>query len=180
MNMARPSLRLHVINLALCLGLWAFTLAMYPQLPDMIPAHIGMSGVTRWVPRDGGMWFLLPILGSAHGLLMYALSGMASGSPAGINIPQKERLLALPRDGQRYAMEPLRTFMFGMVTWLFLLTGMLQVQLYIAAQAGAAGRDTRSNTLIAMLILALLPLAGVAWLSRAIRRRIAEWETANV
>jgi hypothetical protein len=168
--------RLHALNALLFVALWTFTFAMYPRLPELIPGHMGLSGVTRWVPRDSGMWLLLPLLSSFHGLLMYALSSMANGSPAGINIPQKDRLLELPREGQRYAMEPTRTFMFAMATWLFMLTGLIQVQIYLAAMAGEAGRGDYTYMLGTMLALALLPLAGVVWLSRAISHRIEEWE----
>lgn len=167
---------LHVLNAALFVGLWVFTVVMYDRLPERIPGHIGLSGVTRWEPREGGMWFLLPILATFHVFLFYALSSLASSSPSGFNVPGKKRLLMLPPEGQRYAMEPVRPFMYGMATWLLLLFGALQVHVYRLAVAAGAGEPSSAAAILVILVLALLPLAGVAWLSRAVRRRMDVWE----
>lgn len=159
----------------LLLGLWAFTIVGYNLLPERIPAHMGPGGVTRWTERDSGIWLLLPIMASVHSVLMYGLSGLADSSPEGFNIPQKKRLLELPREAQRYAMEPARPFMFAMATWLITLTLSIQWQMFAAAQAGP-GADSDQPFLIALLVLGLLPLVGVVWLNRAIRLRIDGWE----
>lgn len=166
---------LHVVNALLLAGLWAFTIAMYRHLPERVPAHIGPSGVTRWADRDSGIWLLLPILGSVEALVMYAMAGLAGSSPQGLNVPQKKRLLVLPREGQRYAMAPLRPFMYGMATWLVVLMLVIQVHMFRTAQVAAAG-DPTTGILPLLLLFTLLPLAGVVWLSRAVGRRIDAWE----
>jgi uncharacterized membrane protein len=166
---------LHLLNALLLVGLWLFTIVMYERLPDQIPAHVGPAGVTRWTPRDSGMWFALPLLGSFHAMLMYVLSTLANSSAAGINVPQKKRLLALPREGQRYAMQPLRAFMFGMATWLLALMLWVQIQMYRIAAAPPADRPT-GVLLYGTFVLTAAVLVGVYVLNRAIRRRIDEWE----
>jgi uncharacterized membrane protein len=117
---------------------------MYERLPDQIPAHVGPSGVTRWTPRESGVWWVLPLLGSFHAVLMYVLSTLANSGAAGINVPQKKRLLALPPEAQRYAMQPLRAFMFGMATWLLAL--MLWVQIQCTASRLRPRRSAHGRT----------------------------------
>lgn len=167
---------LHALNLALLTGLWLFTAMAYGGLPDQVPAHMGVSGVTRWTSRQSGIWFLLPILGTFHAFLLYALSGLgSSGAAEGINLPQKKRLLTLPREGRRYALEPVRPFMFAMTAWLLALMLIIQYQLYAAARAGPAG-DYPGWLLWPALGLSLFPLVGVWWLNRRIRGRIDAWQ----
>lgn len=166
---------LHAVNLLLLLGLWVFTIIAYPRLPEQIPAHIGTSGVTRWTDRNSGFWFLLPILAVFEAAFMYVLSRLADSGASGVNVPHKKRMLALPREAQVFAMEPTRAFMYGMATWLLLLTGMIQVVLYQAAHTGGDTPDTWF--MLAFTAFSLLPLAGVPWLNRAIGRRLDEWES---
>jgi uncharacterized membrane protein len=166
---------LHVLNVLLLVGLWLFTMVMYERLPDQIPAHVGPSGVTRWTPRESGVWWVLPLLGSFHAVLMYVLSTLANSGAAGINVPQKKRLLALPPEAQRYAMQPLRAFMFGMATWLLTLMLWVQIQLYRIATARAGDRPT-GGLLAGTFVLTAAVFVGMYALNRAIRRRIDEWE----
>ena len=164
---------LHAVNLLLLIGLWGFAVVAYAWLPDRIPAHIGTSGVTRWTDRQSGSWFLLPILSVFEAGFMYLLSRLVDAGPSGINVPQKKRLLALPREAQTYAIEPMRPFMYATATWLLLLTGMIQVAMYLTARSGG---DVVSWLLPAIIVFSLLPLLGVVWLSRAIGRRIDQWD----
>jgi hypothetical protein len=167
---------LHLLNVLLLVALWAFAIVAYPALPERIPAHIGTSGVTRWTERDGGFWFLLPILGTFEAAFVYLVSRIAESGASGINVPQKKRLLALPREAQVYAIEPVRGFMYGMAAWLLLLTGLIQAELYVTAVSGGGVADWFLPLLLAFL---LLPFAGVVWLSRAIRVRIDRWDAVS-
>jgi hypothetical protein len=167
---------LHLLNALLFAGLWLFTIVMYHRLPDLVPGHIGTSGVTRWEPRGSGMWFVVPVMAAFHVLLAYALSTLAHGSPASINVPQKKRLLALPREGQQYALEPLRGFMYGLATWLLLVAAWVQLHIYRTAMAAQRAEPETGGLLGGVIALASLPLLGALWLSRAIGRRIAAWE----
>jgi uncharacterized membrane protein len=167
---------LHVLNAVLLAGLWVMTLYLYDLLPDRIPGHIGPSGVTRWTARESGMWFLMPILGTGQILLMYVLAYAATGSPDMINTPQKKRLLALPREGQLFAIRPLRTFMYAMAAWLLVLTAYVQLSLWRVAVAAQSGEPATGHLLVGILVLTALPLGMAYWLSQEIRRRIETWE----
>lgn len=166
----------HAVNLLLLAALWTFALWAYSRLPEQIPGHIGPSGVTRWDRRESGTWFLVPIIGSLNALLLYALAGVGEGGAAGVNTPQKKRLLALPREGQRYALKPMRRFMYGMVTWLLALMLFVQLAMYRTALAGGMGTGGARVLLLAILAFTAVPILMSVRLGRQISRRITEWE----
>jgi uncharacterized membrane protein len=167
---------LHALNALLLVALWGFTVVRYGQLPEQIPAHIGPSGVTRWARRESGIWFMLPILGTFHASLMYLLSSLADSGASGMNTPQKQRLLALSREWQRYAMQPMRGFMFGMATWLLTLMLFVQYELQRVAVAAQTGDPATGRVVYVTVVMT----AGVGLLAfllyRAVGRRITEWE----
>jgi uncharacterized membrane protein len=169
----RPYVRYHAANALLLIGLWAFTMYLYPHLPDRIPGHVGVSGVTRWDPRESGIWFLIPLLGTMNALVLYALAG-AAGGVDGISTPHRKRLKALPREAQRYALQPMRGFMYGMVSWVLLLMLFIQLMNYRIALAGSVGAFHGRTLIIGIVLFTAIPLIMVVVLSRTIRRRIDE------
>jgi uncharacterized membrane protein len=170
---------LHALNALLLVALWAYTVVQYGNLPEQIPAHIGPSGVTRWTRRESGMWFMLPILGTFHALVMYLLSSLADNGASGTNTPHKKRLKALSREGQRNAMQPMRGFMFGMATWLLTLMFYVQYELQRVSVAAQTGNPATSRVIvITVLMTAALGLL-VLRLYRSVGRRITEWEQQN-
>jgi uncharacterized membrane protein len=171
--------RLHVLNALLFVAMWGVTLYLYGQLPERIPGHIGPGGVTRWEARESGMWFMLPILGSGQLLLMYVLSVAVTGSAHSMNIPQKKRLLALPRAGQQYALQPVRGFMLALAAWLLALTTYIQFTLYRVAVAAQTAEPATGHLLLGVVVFSLVPLYMAFRLSRAVRLRIEEWEAGE-
>jgi hypothetical protein len=167
---------LHATNAVLLVGLWVFAVAVYGSLPDQVPGHIGTSGVTRWDAKQNSAWLLLPIIATVQTVVMYGVSAAASGGPSGLNVPAKKRLLTLPREGQRYAMQPVRGFIFGIATWLLVLTGYIQVYLYRVALAGP-GAELPAGRLLPFtgVMLALMLLMAFS-LSRRVNARIDAWE----
>jgi hypothetical protein len=170
---------LHWVNGALLLGLWAFTILGYERLPDLVPGHIGPSGVTRWDAKQNSMWFILPLMGTVHSAIMYGLATAATSGATGFNVPAKKRLLTLPRDGQRYAMQPVRGFMFGMATWLLGLMSAVQYHSYRVAMAGphadGGAGGIAATTALFLVILGVM----VVVMSRAVTRRIDAWEARS-
>jgi hypothetical protein len=167
---------LHALNALLLLGLWVFAIGAYGGLPDEVPAHIGLHGVTRWVPKQGSPWFLLPIMTLVHVIAMYGMAAVADAGVAGFNVPSKKRLLALSREGQRYAVLPMRGFLYGLATWVLVLTGYIQLRFYAFA---LRGRDADGSTW-GMLAFVAGMLAFVVFMgfrvSRTVARRIEAWE----
>jgi uncharacterized membrane protein len=86
---------LHIVNGVLLLAVWAFAIGAYPGLPEQVPGHIGLRGVTRWDPKQSSPWFLMPIVGLVHGAMMYGISAIGKSSPNGFNVPANS--LSWPR-----------------------------------------------------------------------------------
>jgi uncharacterized membrane protein len=170
---------LHWVNGALLLGLWAFTVVGYGRLPELVPGHIGPSGVTRWDAKQNSMWFVLPLIGTIHAVLMYGVSAIANGSPAGFNVPQKKRLLELPKEGQRHVLQPFRGFMYGMATWLLTLMAGMQYSTWRIARSGPGGEAGVGVMVAGVGLMLLVVLAMALWLNSSIRRRLAEWEQGH-
>jgi uncharacterized membrane protein len=158
------------VNAALFIGLWIFVIAAYSHLPERIPQHMGLDGQPTRM-GDRGIWFLLPIIMSTSLIVMYALA-MTSMTADGFTVPQKKRLLALPREQQRYALQPMRGFLLGMATWLLALNWAIQLEMYHAARHGSGS----GYALPIILFFALLPLGAMVPLNRAVKRRIEELE----
>jgi uncharacterized membrane protein len=168
---------LHLLNALLLLGLWAFTILAYASLPELVPGHIGPSGVTRWEARHNSMWFIVPLLGSVHAVMMYGLSTLANSSPASFNVPDKKRLLALPPEGQRYALEPMRGFMFRMATWLLVLILYVQYSFYRVAVEAQTGEPRTGTMLPAILLLTAAVIVMAIRSSREVKHRVTAWES---
>jgi hypothetical protein len=168
---AMPRYRLlHAINALLLIALWTYALLMYAHLPEQIPQHIGPGGeVTRWGGKR--IWFLLPILMSVHLVIVYGI-GMSVSTAAGFNVPHKKRLLALPREAQQIALQPVRGFLFGMGTALMLLGWAVQYAIHYGARHGT-GWPPLLPLIGAFLLLTILG----AWRSSVlVRRRVAALE----
>jgi uncharacterized membrane protein len=176
---AGSHLWLHVLNGLLLAGLWAFTIWAWPRLPDLVPGHIGLSGVTRWDAKQNSLWFILPIMGSVHAVIMYGISTLADGSAQSFNMPQKKRVLALPKEGQRFVMQPMRGFMYGMATWLLALMFYIQYSFYRAAMESRTGEPDTGGMLPVIGLMLVVVFVMVGWLNRSANRRIAEWDRRN-
>jgi Flp pilus assembly protein TadB len=99
---------------------------------------------------------------------------MSPMTAAGFNVPHKKRLMELPREQQAYALEPGRSFMLGMATWLVVISWLIQLEMYYAAFNGHG----TGYALPVVIFFTLLPVAGAWWLSRAVKRRIEALESA--
>lgn len=170
---------LHILNGLLLAGLWVFTIAAWPLLPDLVPGHIGPSGVTRWDGKQNSFWFILPLIGSVHAVIMYGISTLANGSAQSFNMPQKKRVLALPMEGQRFVMEPMRGFMFAMATWLLVLMFYMQYTFYRVAMDALTGEPDTSGLLPFVGFMLVVVFVMVGWLHRSAGRRIDEWALHN-
>jgi hypothetical protein len=170
---------LHALNGVLLLALWVFTIAAYPGLPELVPGHIGVGGVTRWDAKQNSPWFIMPILAFVNAALMYGASAVSKSTPDGFNVPAKKQLMQLPRAGQLHALAPMRGFMYGLATWLLVLSLYIQYQLYRIAHAGPDS-ETGTGNLLAFTAVMLAAVLLMAFLStRMVKRRIAEWQSMD-
>jgi ABC-type amino acid transport substrate-binding protein len=170
---------LHALNAALLLALWSFTIGAYAGLPDEVPGHVGPGGVTRWDAKQNSPWFILPIIALINAAMMYGISAAARSGPAGFNVPARDKLKKLPREGQIYALEPMRGFMFGLATWLLVLTLYMQYRMYRIAVAGP-GADVVTVDLLFFTGFMLAVVLGMAFhASHRVKRRIRAFQSMH-
>lgn len=170
---------LHTLNGVLLLALWGFAVGAYSGLPDLVPGHIGPGGVTRWDAKDSSPWFIGPIIAVFSAAMMYGLATAASNGGTGMNMPDKDRFRKLPPAGQRYAIQPMRGFMFGLATWLLALMLYMQWEMYSIAHAGPDAPAQGSRLLWVTAAMTAFVVAGAIYSGLRVKRRIREWEVVG-
>lgn len=89
------------LNLGLLALLIGVSVWLWPQVPDRIPMHFGLDGTADgWTARSISSWFAMPALAVALNVLLLGVASWSSRSAKRINLPDKERLLRLPPEGQ--------------------------------------------------------------------------------
>ena len=162
--MNRPLL---IASIALALLLVILSAASYSSLPQQIPMHFGPVGVDRWARKTWFTWFGLPLMALGLCAINYVIGALLAGRPSLMNVPRKERLLALPRERQRRVMR-----------WWWVLVqsiGFIELLIMSEAQYGiwrAAAANENAGRAIAVLAtvtsLCVLPLAfALIWQMRA-------------
>ena len=125
----------HYFNAILLLSITGLGMYYWGRLPDEIPVHFGLDGTPdRWSSR-GGETLLIFILPWGMTLFMYLISLTANSvrkHPQAMNIPNKEKFLALSPAQQAPFFDALKTMFYSTaaaLNLLFLLIayGMMQV-----------------------------------------------------
>lgn len=104
------------VNLLTAMSLWT-------TLPERFPVHFDFSGhPDRFAERSSFEFFLLPALslfltGLLLGITHFA-DRLADSHPEWINVPNKERFLALRADQRKLAMEPVRIALSWIAAYL--------------------------------------------------------------
>ncbi|HVT39663.1 MAG TPA: DUF1648 domain-containing protein [Gemmatimonadaceae bacterium] len=154
-------------TLVLTLLLFALSAGTYPSLPAQIPMHFNGAGVDRWAPKTFFAWFGLPFLSLGLVAINYVIGALLARRPDLMNIPRKQRLLALPRERQQRVMR---------WWWVLVQTiGLVEASIMSVAQYGlwrAASAHVYEGRAIAWLVtviaIGVLPLSLViVWRMRA-------------
>src|SRR5690606_39344895 len=89
-----------LLNVLLLAAFLAMSAWLWPSLPEPIPVHFGLDGTPdRWGSR--ATWWLLPGLAVFLTVFLGALGRWSTSRPHLVNLPGKERLLALPPERRR-------------------------------------------------------------------------------
>jgi hypothetical protein len=108
---------------------WWRAAVWYPSLPDPFPTHFDGAGVPdAWTAKSVGAWFMLPGIGVAMLCLLAGigagLAWMARHAPTLLNVPGKDRFVALPPECRVGVLGPTRAYLAWTVmllSGLFLL-----------------------------------------------------------
>jgi len=163
-------------NAIMLAWLWLYSAWTWPSLPDRVPGHIGFGGGIRWDDATVLAWFVLPIIAAASTAAIWLAARYALRNPRRINIPGKDKLLALPAESQRRVLERVRAAL-GVIalqtTFILLLSQRMRYQ--------AALGENVTASLVMILAFAVLsgPIIMVTLMVTAQRALDAEARAAN-
>lgn len=155
----------HAINaVILTFGtVWGFSL--WNSLPDRIPVHFGFDGMPdRWTEKGWELVILiiLPLIMTA---LLYGLTALSRRYTWMLNVPDKDKLLALPPARQEPFWDTLWEFMAGLAGTISLLFFSIVHSTARVAMGGQAG--------LSWIFLAATGLVFVFILVYIVRLRLA-------
>lgn len=112
---------LHGINAILLTAGTAWGFSLWNALPDRIPVHFGFDGTPdRWTEK-GWELIILILLPFIMTSLIYGLTALSRRHTWLLNIPDKDKLLALPDAKQEPFWNALREFMAGLTITINIL-----------------------------------------------------------
>jgi uncharacterized membrane protein len=155
---------IHLINGCLLGLLFLGSALVWPDLPSEIPAHFDGGGrVTRWTRTSALSWFAVPLIALALTAVNYFFARLLPRWPHLINLPNKQRFLALPAERRGPVIERIREFLHGISIPLILIMIVVQVSIYRTA----VGNPSVGYTIAILLgSLLLTPVILMLWLPR--------------
>ncbi len=163
------------------LASWGMLLAMvalaavtYGGLPDQIPTHLDLNGVAdRTAPKSVVSWFLLS--GIAVFVLAFIdfLGSRLPRQPEMLNIPDKERLLALPERFRGPVMREAQLMVDLVAAGTMVILLLVQWE-FVRVAAGARGLGV-AVVMVASIGLSVGLLLMVTRISAAVDRAHALW-----
>jgi hypothetical protein len=157
---------------------WGLAWHQWPELPVRVPLHFDFAGTPdRYGERGYWSWFFLPTLATGFALLFGLLiprlvDWLAERDPTLINLPDKQRFLALAPERRRRALRPLLALLqvlgcevVALFAWI--QYGTLQVAL------GAWSRLPASCVLVVIAVLLATGLSAIPLTRRAVARAAA-------
>jgi uncharacterized membrane protein len=126
-----------VIAGALIAALFIVSVVVYGELPARIPQHFGIDGTPdRWVDRSIVSWLLLPIISLMLSGFVVLIASFLPRDLKLLNVPNKERLLALPKHRQAVVATMVRNTMHWIVVIVLLLFSGIQTEVFLSARTG--------------------------------------------
>lgn len=149
----------------------AFSATVYGDLPARIPTHFNAAGVPDGFGARSS-WWLLPTISVASAALMIGVALVLPRRPDLLNLPNKQEILALPRDAQvavvRQA-QPGLLMLSLMVAGVFLF---VQYAIWEVTQGRTATGIGNLILIVPIVSIAVLPALLVP-VSRELRRQQA-------
>lgn len=165
----------HWLNVLLLAGYAWWAARAYDRLPDRVPTHFGASGAPdRWAETGFWSWFLL--FGVALGVtaLLYAsgwwMSWLARHRPTWVNLPERERFLALDASDRVFVVQPLCELVYWLAAGLVGLFWLVQVWSFRVATGAAEGLP--ALFLPGILVLSIVPLFFLPAMLGHIQKRL--------
>jgi uncharacterized membrane protein len=160
-----------IVTLLALAALVSGSLAAYPGLPERIPVHFGGDGrPDAWAERSLRAWLALPAVGAATVALLLGIAAWMPRRPGMLNVPDKERFLALPPARQAPIVHLVQLALEWMALFIVGLFGLIQ----IGAWRAAHGLPSRGWILASLLVGVVGSLASAVALVAMLQNRIDE------
>lgn len=123
------------LNVALLAATAAFAWLTYEALPKRVPIHFDLSGHPNRFADKGFEVIVLYLLPFFLTALLHAAAWMVSRRPQAINLPNKEKFLALPPERREPVYEVLCGFFYAQSASINLLLLSIIIGITLAAQS---------------------------------------------
>ena len=131
------------MNLPRSLSVFLFTALVgwsalaYRRLPESIPQHFDIRGhADAWTRTSLLSWFAPILLALATVALVQGIAALLPRYPHLINMPDKDKLLALPPEKQRPVIEVIQSMVDWITLEILTVFALVQWSMYRAAHGG--------------------------------------------
>ncbi len=122
----------------LLVGLVLGSLLAWPGLPAELPVHFGLDGrPDRWAERSLFAWFALPMVGLLTAALFGWIRKRAPDHPEMLNVPGKQKLMALPPELRARATGQILKVLDTAELWTLSILVLIQIGEWVTATGGA-------------------------------------------
>ncbi len=169
---------MRLVSWGLLLALVAHAAATYGALPEQVPTHLDLTGKPdRFSEKSVVSWFALPAIALSLLILFEVLTRLIPSRPHLINIPDKERFLALPRRWQAPVITEVNLFMDVTAAGVVAVFGFVQWELARIAMGASSGGTVL--TLLAPMFLSIGLLLLVSRVTTALESAEKAWKSAG-
>ena len=164
---------LAALNFALLAAMASFAWLTYDSLPRRIPIHFDMTGRPNRFAEKGFELFILYLLPFFLTALLHVAAWMVSRRPQAINLPNKEKFLALPPERREPVYDLLCGFFYAQSASINILFLSIVIGITLAAQSASKALNP-VYIFPALGLVLLTSLVGTLLIFRSISKATAE------
>ena len=160
----------------LALGLLAWAVWLWPDVPARVPVHFGFDGQPdRWADRSVWSWFGLPLVGlaTAASIDVFVRWSLRRPGAPGVNLPNKEAILALPPEKRAPVLARVADLVYGAVAWCLVAFALIQVGTWVEARGASGTVWTLGGVLAAVAGPLAALVVGLARIDTELKRQQA-------
>lgn len=146
----------------LAVGLVAWAGWLWPDIPAHVPTHFGADGEPdAWAARSVWSWFGLPAAGLFVAAVVDAAVVWTHHHPAlaGLNLPQKDAILALPPERRAPVLARSAEMAYGAGALCLVAFALI----HLGAWTAARGADGAGWVMAGVMVAAVGPLVALVW-----------------
>ncbi|HSK20796.1 MAG TPA: DUF1648 domain-containing protein [Longimicrobiales bacterium] len=171
---------MHLITGVVLVATLGLSLYVYPELPERIPLHFAADGTPdRWGARSLLKWLLLPLIGAATIGLLYGVAWFLPGRPHLLNMPDKKKLLELPRPLQDRVLAAAVAMMYYTALALAVMFASIQYGAWVSATTGTSSSATVVGIIFALVVMPFVTIGFLVVIQRRLDEAWREYRTRS-